>query len=57
MNSEDIKETVQDLIDRLLYLPEADKSKFMSGLSTLFSKYETNMEIVNGVRIYNINKK
>ena len=57
MNSEDIKETVQDLIDRLLYLSEADKSKFMSGLNTLFSKYETNMEVVNGVRIYKINKK
>jgi hypothetical protein len=57
MNSEDIKETVQDLIDRLLYLSEADKSKFMSGLNTLFSKYETNMEVINGVRIYNINKK
>lgn len=55
--NEDIKETVQDLIDRLLYLPEQDRSNFIIGLNTLFSKYETNMEVINGVRIYKINKK
>lgn len=52
LKNEEIKETVQDLIDRLLYLPEQDRCKFISSLSALFTKHDSKVEIINGVRIY-----
>jgi hypothetical protein len=56
MAEQEKKEVVQDLIDRLLYLSEADKLKFMVGLNNLFTKYDTNVQIINGIRVCKINK-
>lgn len=45
-------EIVQDVIDRLLYLPENDKNKFLDNLNKLFNLYAIDVEVVGGVRIY-----
>lgn len=45
-------EIVQDVIDRLLYLPEEDLNKFMRGLDALGVKFPLNYYKVQGVRTY-----
>jgi hypothetical protein len=50
-------ETIQDVIDRLLYLPEEQLKEYKTYLDRLTQVYTVNMEIKNGVRIYNLTKK
>lgn len=50
-------EIIQNLIDRLLYLPEEDLKKFNEHLDTLFYLYDVKVQIVDGIRIYNTTKK
>lgn len=48
-------EIVQNVIDRMLYLSENDKLKFLNNLETLFNVYPLNnleLEIVDGIRVY-----
>jgi hypothetical protein len=49
-------ETIQDVIDRLLYLPEEQLKEYKKYLDRLTQVYTVNMEIKNGVRIYNLTK-
>lgn len=49
-------ETIQDVIDRLLYLPEEQLKEYKGYLDSLTKVYTVNMEIKNGVRIYNLTK-
>jgi len=49
-------EIIQDVIDRLLYLPENERAEFMVYLDRLFKVYSTQMEIIDGIRIYNVKK-
>ena len=49
-------EIIQDVLDRLLYLPEDKRKDFIVYLETLFKLYDTDMEIIDGVRIYNVKK-
>jgi len=51
------KELVQNLIDRLLYLPETERVTFLDNLNNLFNKYSIAVEIVDGIRIYKIKRK
>lgn len=50
-------EILQPIIDRLLYLPEDKKSEFTHYLNTLMSIYHIEVDVVNGIRIYHINKE
>jgi len=45
-------EIIQDLIDRLLYLPETDRKVFMRILSSVFHDFPIHYDVVDGVRIY-----
>jgi hypothetical protein len=45
------KELVQDIIDRLLYLPELERTAFLNGMAALLSQYNTKVQNVNGLRI------
>lgn len=49
-------EIVQDLIDRLIYLPDSEQQFFMSLLTDLFKAYPVRYEIVDGIRVYKIKK-
>jgi len=49
-------ETIQDVIDRLLYLPDEQLKEYKKYLDRLTQVYTVNMEIKNGVRIYNLTK-
>lgn len=51
------KETVQDVIDRLVYLPEDKLRKYKLFLNTLAEIYPIDVKVVDGVRIYNVTKK
>lgn len=50
-------EFIQDVIDRLLYLPEGQLQEYKNYLNRLTAVYPIQMEIKNGVRIYHITKK
>ncbi|MFN5250110.1 MAG: hypothetical protein ACK5DE_03625 [Bacteroidota bacterium] len=50
------KETVQDVIDRLLYLPADKLAKYKHFLDTLVELYPIDVRVVDGVRIYNVTK-
>jgi hypothetical protein len=49
---EERNELIQDVIDRLLYLPEDKLKEYKSYLDTLTAVYPIPMEIKDGVRIY-----
>lgn len=51
------KETIQDVIDRLVYLPDDKLKKYKQFLSTLAEIYPIDVKVVDGVRIYNVTKK
>lgn len=46
-------EIIQDLIDRLLYLPETERDVFMRILNSLFEDFPIYYDVVDGVRVYN----
>lgn len=48
----DRMEIVQDVIDRLLYLPDNDRKTFLDNLRGLFNSYNIDVEVVGGLRIY-----
>ena len=50
-------EVVQEVIDRLIYLPEDKLKEFNSYLDTLFNVYSIDVKVVDGVRIYNVKRK
>ena len=54
---EDRNEIIQDIIDRLLYLPEDKLREFNGYLVTLFDVYKVDVEIIDGIRIYKPKKK
>jgi hypothetical protein len=45
-------ELIQNVIDRLLYLPEKDLVEYETYLNRLTAVYRIPMEVKNGVRIY-----
>lgn len=49
-------ETIQDVIDRLLYLPEDKLQEYKHYLDLLVQVYPIEMEVKNGIRIYHITK-
>lgn len=49
-------EFIQDVIDRLLYLPEAQLQEYKEYLNRLTAVYPIDMEIKNGIRIYHVTK-
>jgi hypothetical protein len=49
-------ETIQDVIDRLLYLPADKLEEYKHYLDVLVSVYPIDMEIKNGIRIYHVKK-
>jgi hypothetical protein len=49
------KEIVQDVIDRLMYLPSKDRGVFMSELDKLFFEFEIKSQVIDGIRIYGAN--
>jgi hypothetical protein len=49
-------EVVQEVIDRLIYLPEDKLKEFNSYLDTLFNVYSIDVQVVDGVRIYNVKR-
>jgi hypothetical protein len=50
-------ETIQDVIDRLLYLPEDKLEEYKYYLNVLVDVYPIDMKIENGIRIYHISKR
>ena len=50
-------ETIQDVIDRLLYLPEDKLKEYKHYLNLLVSVYPIDMKIENGIRIYHVSKR
>ena len=50
-------ETIQDVIDRLLYLPEDKLKEYKHYLDLLVSVYPIDMEIRDGIRIYHVSKR
>jgi hypothetical protein len=52
----DNKEIIQDVIDRLLYLPEAELQAYKDRLNLLRLLYPIDMEEKNGMRVYHVTK-
>lgn len=50
-------ETIQDVIDRLLYLPEDKLKEYKYYLDVLVDVYPIDMKIENGIRIYHVSKR
>ena len=50
-------ETIQDVIDRLLYLPEDKLKEYKHYLDLLVSVYPIDMKVENGIRIYHVTKR
>ena len=50
-------ETIQDVIDRLLYLPEDKLEEYKYYLGVLVDVYPIDMKIENGIRIYHVSKR
>lgn len=50
-NLDQRKEIVQDVIDRLLYLDEAERIAFTNALHSLCNIHQTKVINVNGLRI------
>lgn len=53
---EERNEIIQNIIDRLLYLPDDKVKEFSSYLDTLFYMYKIDVQIVDGIRIYKARK-
>lgn len=53
---EERNETIQDVIDRLLYLPEDKLQEYKHYLDLLVQVYPIDMEVRNGIRIYHVTK-
>jgi hypothetical protein len=49
-------ETIQDVIDRLLYLPEDKLEEYKYYLGVLVDVYPIDMKVENGIRIYHVSK-
>ena len=47
-------EILQDVIDRMLYLPPDKHKEFMEYLNTLFTVFKVEYQVIDGIRIYNI---
>ena len=47
-------EILQPILDRLLYLPEQQKTEFIGYLNTLNNLYNVEVKVINGVRIYDV---
>jgi len=50
-------ETIQDVIDRLLYLPANKLEEYTHYLDVLVSVYPIDMKIEDGIRIYHVTKR
>ena len=50
-------ETIQDVIDRLLYLPEDKLKEYKHYLNVLVDVYPIDMKVENGIRIYHVSKR
>jgi hypothetical protein len=50
-------ETIQDVIDRLLYLPEDKLEEYKYYLNVLVDVYPIDMKVENGIRIYHVSKR
>lgn len=57
MTTEQRNEIIQDVIDRLLYLPESKLAEYKDYLDRLSRVYTIDMEIENGIRIYHVSKE
>lgn len=53
---EERAEIIQDVIDRLLYLNPEQLAEYRKTLDLMHRVYSVNMQIVNGIRIYSLNK-
>lgn len=49
-------EIIQDVIDRLLYLPSKELEQYKKSLNSLVQKHPLDVEVVDGVRIYHVTK-
>ena len=45
-------EILQDIIDRMLYLPESDRKQFLYYISILKDTYPVGVKLVDGIRVY-----
>jgi len=45
-------EIVQDVIDRLVFLPDAELKEYLSLISSLKDRYPITVTIENGIRVY-----
>ena len=50
--TEERNEIVQEVIDRLLYLPKASRRQFIENLDIMFRVWNIEVKIVDGIRIY-----
>jgi hypothetical protein len=50
-------ETIQDVIDRLLYLQGDKLKEYKHYLNLLVDLYPIDMKIENGIRIYHVSKR
>lgn len=50
-------EILQNIIDRLLYLPDNERETFVATLESMFIIYSIDMHIEDGIRVYNTTKK
>jgi hypothetical protein len=53
---EERAEIVQDVIDRLLYLSPEDMAEYKRTLDLMHRVYSVEMKVVDGIRIYSLNK-
>lgn len=53
---EERAEIVQDVIDRLLYLSPEQVAEYRKTLDLMNRVYSVNVQVVNGIRIYSLNK-
>lgn len=49
-------EYIQDVIDRLIYLPEDKLKEYKHYLQVLVEVYPIDMEVKDGIRIYHVKK-
>lgn len=50
-------EFIQDVIDRLIYLPDDKLKEYKHYLEILVEVYPIDMEVKDGIRIYHISKR
>lgn len=50
------KEIIQDVIDRLLYLPNKDLEQYKKQLNSLVERHPLDVETIDGIRIYRVTK-